>query len=65
MTLFIKAVIAAFAGISVEKLMTFEISPASLSVVSYWNDGAQILCVNRTKEILRSEFRIQEPGARI
>jgi len=47
----IKSLIAPFLGIPHNYTRHFEISPASVSILSYSEDGARIFCLNRTETI--------------
>jgi broad specificity phosphatase PhoE len=47
----LRAAIAHFLGISIDMLLRFEISPASVSVLELSDWGARVWCLNRTGEI--------------
>jgi probable phosphoglycerate mutase len=48
----LRSVIARYLDLSLDRILRFEISPASLSIVRFFGDCPSVLCVNRTSEIL-------------
>jgi broad specificity phosphatase PhoE len=47
----LRSVIAHYLDLSLNCILRFEISPASLSIVRFFEDCPSVLCVNRTSEI--------------
>ncbi len=47
----LRSLIASYLGASLDSMLRFEISPASVSVAQIRDDGARVLCVNHTGDI--------------
>jgi probable phosphoglycerate mutase len=47
----LRVLIAYYLGMPLDLLLRFEISPASVSVVRFWQERPSVLCVNHTGEI--------------
>lgn len=48
----LRSVIAHYLGLSLDSILRFEISPASLSILRFFGSCPSILCLNRTQEVL-------------
>lgn len=48
----IRAVVATAAGVPLDLMQRLTVSTCSVSAVSYWDDGARILCVNSSADAL-------------
>ncbi len=47
----LRSLIARYLELSLDRILRFEISPASLSIVRFLENCPRVLCLNRTQEI--------------